>query len=138
MYFYDDGLLLKMTGALGKVSFDLSDRQGGTACRSRPPATSSRITDVALPSATFVTARRRMLVNVPFTIGATPRSSPSSPSTWATRSPCRKHRRHRRLRPGADLGRNLTGSFNPQRVTVATKNFISHWQAGTRSRSTPA
>jgi hypothetical protein len=126
MYFYDDGLLLKMTGAMVKPSFDLQVGKDGMSA-SRRSATSSRSPTSALPSATYVTAAPPMLINVPFTIGsyaaiitklafdmgneiALPESISATDGYGQVQI----------------SGRNLTGSFNPQRVTVATKDFISH------------
>ena len=69
MYFYDDGLLLKITGARGKVSFDFSV---GKAAMMMFEFTGHfvSITDVALPAATYDSTVPPILVNVPFTVGA--------------------------------------------------------------------
>lgn len=129
-FFYDDGLLLQMTGARGKCTFDL---QVGMPAMASFEFTGHfvSITDVALPVATYDSIVPPMLVNVPFTCDSYAAIISklafdlgielSIPENIAA----------------ADgygeiqiTGRNPTGSFNPLRVPVATKNFISQWQSG--------
>lgn len=130
MYFYDDGLLLKMTGGRGKCSFDYAV---GKAAMGSFDFTGHfvSITDAALPAAVYDSVVPPMLVNVPFSVGAYAAIISklafelgielSIPDSIAA----------------ADgygevqiTGRTPTGSFNPARVTVATKNFIADWQSG--------
>jgi hypothetical protein len=130
MYFYDDGLLLKITGARGTCSFDL---QVGAAimCNWEFTGHFVSITDVALPVATYDSTVPPMLVNVPFTVGGFAAVISklafdmgvelSIPENIAATDGYGEIQ---------ITGRNPTGSFNPLRVTVATKNFISEWQSG--------
>ena len=130
MFFYDDGLLLQMTGARGKCTFDL---QVGMPAMASFEFTGHyvSVTDVALPAATYDSVVPPMLVNVPFQCDSYAAIISklafdlgielSIPENIAA----------------ADgygevqiTGRNPTGSFNPLRVPVATKNFISQWQSG--------
>jgi hypothetical protein len=130
MYFYDDGLLLKLTGARGTCSFDL---QTGAAimCNWEFTGHFVSITDIALPSATYDSTVPPILVSVPFTVGAFAAVISklafdmgvelSIPENIAATDGYGEIQ---------ITGRNPTGSFNPLRVTVATKNFISEWQSG--------
>lgn len=130
MYFFDDGLRLIMTGCRGKTTFDLSV---GKAALMNFEFTGHfvSITDQALPSATYDTTVPVMLVNVPFAVGAysavinklafdmgvelaMPENIAATDGYGEVQI----------------VGRNITGSFNPLRVTVASKNFISDWQTG--------
>jgi hypothetical protein len=103
MYFYDDGLLLKMTGAMIKPSFDLSVGKAGFMSFEATGHFVS-ITDVALPAATYVTAAPPVLINVPFTIGAYAAIITKLAFDMGVRDRhAGEHLGHRRLRPGADL-----------------------------------
>jgi len=130
MYFYDDGLLLKMTGCRGKCSFDLPV---GAAAMASFDFTGHfvSITDVALPAATYDSTVPLPLISVPFTVGAYAAVisklafdlgiEVSIPESIAAVDGYGEVQ---------ITGRNPTGSFNPLRVTVATKNFINQWQTG--------
>ena len=130
MFFYDDGLLLQMIGARGKCTFDL---QVGMPAMATFEFTGHfvSVTDVSLPAATYDSVVPPILVAVPFTVDSYAAIisklafdmgiEVSIPENIAA----------------ADgygeiqiTGRNPTGSFNAQRVTVATKNFINQWQTG--------
>ncbi len=128
-YFYDDGLLLKMTGCRGKCSFDLSVGKAAMASFEFTGHFVS-LTDVALPSAVYDSAVPPMLVNVPFTVGgyaavisklafdlgielSIPESIAAADGYGEIQI----------------TGRLPTGSFNPLRVTKATKDFIADWQS---------
>jgi hypothetical protein len=130
MYFYDDGLRLIMTGARGKVSFDFQVGKPAMAAFEFIGHFVS-ITDQALPAGTFDTTVPPMLVNMPFSVGA----YSAVISKLA-------------LDMGVELaipeniaatdgygeiqiiGRKPTGSFNPLRVTIASKDFIADWRSG--------
>lgn len=130
MYFYDDGLRLILTGARGKCSFDFSVGKPAMAEFDFTGHFVS-ITDQALPAATYDSTSPPAIVSMPFAVGAYAAVinklafdlgiELSIPESVAA----------------ADgygeiqiTGRMPTGSFNPLRVTVATKNFISEWQTG--------
>jgi hypothetical protein len=130
MYFFDDGLRLVITGARGKCSFDL---QVGAAMFAMFEYTGHfvGITDVALPAATYDSAIPPVLINMPFTVGAfaavisklsfdlgTELSIPESIAATDGYGEIQI------------TGRNPSGSFNPLRVSVATKNFIADFQSG--------
>ena len=130
MYFYDDGLLLKLTGARGKCSFDFSVGKPAMVDFDFTGHFVS-VTDVALPAATYSSVVPPVIVNMPFTVGAyaavinklafdlgVELSIPESVSAADGYG------------ESQITGRMPTGSFNPLRVTVATKNFISDWQSG--------
>jgi hypothetical protein len=69
VYFYDDGLLLKMTGCRAKISFQLNVAQAPMATVEFAGHFVS-VTDVALPTPTYNAQLPVPLINVPFTIGA--------------------------------------------------------------------
>lgn len=130
MYFYDDGLLLKLTGCRGKCSFDFSVGKAAMASFDFTGHFVS-LTDAALPSATYDSALPPMLVNVPFTIGGYAAVISklafdlgielSIPENIAATDGYGEIQ---------ITGRTPTGSFNPARVTKATKDFIADWQSG--------
>lgn len=129
-YFYDDGLLLKLTGARGKCSFDLSV--------GKPPMVHFdftghfvSITDVALPTATYGSTLPSMLLNVPFTVGSYAAViSKLAFDLGITLSIPENLAAVDGYGEVQITGRKPTGSFNPQRVAVATKDFIGTWRAG--------
>jgi hypothetical protein len=129
-YFYDDGLLLKMTGARGKGNVELAVGSVGYYNWEFTGHFVS-VTDVALPSATYDSTSPAPLLNVPFqadTFAAVIAKlafdlgvEVAMPESMAA----------------ADgygevtiVGRNVTGSFDPARVLIATYNFITKWQTG--------
>lgn len=131
VYFYDDGLLFKVTGCRAKASFQFNV---GTAPMMTVEFVGhlASLTDVALATPTYTTTLPTPLINVPFTIGGYAAviskldfdignelvmpTDISSSDGYGT----------------VDIvGRHVTGSFDPLRVAVATKNFVSLWQAGT-------
>lgn len=130
VYFYDDGLLLKLTGCRGKCSFDMQVGSIGMMSFDLTGHFVS-LTDIALPTPTFRTNLPPALVNVPFLADAYAAVisklsidmglEVSVPDSIAA----------------ADgfgqvqiTGRHVTGSFDPQRVTKATYDFIAKWQGG--------
>jgi hypothetical protein len=131
MYFYDDGLLLKLTGARGKCSVDLPVGGAGMASFDFTGHFVS-VTDVALPVATYDSTVPPLYINAPFSVAAfaavinkldfdlgvelaIPESVAASDGYGEIQI----------------TGRNPAGSFNPLRVLVATRNFIADWQSGT-------
>jgi len=130
MFFYDDGLLLQMVGARGNCSFDL---QVGMPAMAQFEFTGHfvSITDVGLPAATYDSVVPPILVSVPFTADSYAAIisklafdmgiEVSIPENIAATDGYGEIQ---------ITGRNPTGSFNPLRVTVATKNFINQWQTG--------
>lgn len=130
MYFYDDGILLKITGARGKCSFDFSV---GAAAYVTFEFTGHFVsaTDVALPTVVYTTTVPVPLIALSFTADSyaavisklafdlgTELAIPDSISAVDGYGEIQI------------VGRNPTGSFNPQRVTVATYAFINKWQTG--------
>ncbi len=130
MYFYDDGLLLKVTGARGKVSFDLQVGKPAMAAFEFTGHFVS-VTDVALPAATYDSTVPVPLINMPFTIGAY--SAVISKLAFDLANELSLPENIAASDGYGEVqitGRLPTGSFNPLRVTVATKNFINQWQTG--------
>lgn len=128
MYFYDDGLLVKVTGARVKVTFDF---QVGQAPLMTFEATGHfvSITDAALPSATYDSTVPPMLLSVPFDIGSY--SAVISKLDFDLGNELSMPENIAAADGFGEVtltGRRLTGSFNPLRVTVATKNFVDQWQ----------
>src|SRR5574341_1320001 len=129
-YFYDDGLRLILTGSRGKCSFDY---QVGKPAMVEFDFTGHfvSITDQALPAATYSSIVPPMIVNLPFTVGAYAAviNKLAFDLGWELSLP-----ENMAATDGYGevqlTGRKPTGSFNPLRVTVATKNFISDFQSG--------
>jgi len=130
MYFYDDGLLLKITGARGKTNVDLSVGSVGYLMWEFTGHFVS-VTDVALPSATYDSSVPAALLNVPFaadTYAAVIAKlafdlgvEVSMPESMAATDGYGEI---------TIVGRNVTGSFDPARVLKATYDFIGKWQTG--------
>lgn len=130
VYFYDDGLLLKITGARGKTSVDLAVGAVGYLMWEFTGHFVS-VTDVALPTATYDATAPAPLLNVPFTadtfaaviaklafdLGV----EVSVPESMAATDGYGEIQ---------ITGRNVTGSFDPARVLKATYDFIGKWQGG--------
>jgi len=130
IYFYDDGLLLKMTGARGKTNLDLAVGSVGYLNWEFTGHFVS-ITDVALPAATYDSTAPVPLINVPFAADAYSAiiaklafdlgvEIATSESIAATDG----------YGEVTIVGRNVTGSFDPARVLKATYDFIGKWQGG--------
>ena len=130
IYFYDDGLLLKITGARGKSNVELAVGSVGYLNWEFTGHFVS-VTDVALPSATYDSTAPAPLLSVPFSVDtfsaviaklafdlgvevSVPESIAASDGYGEIQI----------------TGRGVTGSFDPARVLVATYNFISKWQTG--------
>jgi len=130
LYFYDDGLLLKITGARGKTNVDLAVGSVGYLMWEFTGHFVS-VTDVALPSATYDSTAPVPLLSVPFQADSysaviaklafdlgvevsVPESMAASDGYGEIQI----------------TGRAVTGSFDPARVLIATYNFISKWQTG--------
>jgi hypothetical protein len=129
-YFFDDGLRIILTGARGKPSFDVSVGKAGMVSWEFTGHFVS-IADVALPAATYLSNVPPMLVNVPFTISGFAAtiaklafdagielSTPDSISAVDGYGEV------------TISGRKLTGSFDPLRVAISTKDFIAQWRSG--------
>jgi hypothetical protein len=129
-YFYDDGLLLKITGARGKTNFELAVGSVGYLMWEFTGHFVS-VTDVVLPSATYDSTAPAPLINVPFSadsyaaviaklafdlgVEVSIPESIAAPDGYGEIT---------------ITGRGVTGSFDPTRVLIATYNFISKWQTG--------
>lgn len=132
MYFYDDGLLVIVTGARGKVNFDLQVGQRGMANFDMTGHLVGVFTDAALPSATYDSPVPPPVIGGAFAIAA----------YSAIASKLAFDMGNEIALPGsisaADgfgevqiTGRNVTGSFDAQRVSVATHDFITKFKAST-------
>jgi hypothetical protein len=131
VYFYDDGLLLKLTGCRAKINFAF---QLGAVAFVHFDIVGHfvSVTDVALAAPTYSSQVPVPLVNVPFTWG----------TFAATISKLDFDLGNELVMPGdiskADgygtidvVGRKVTGSIDPLRVAVASRDFISNWRNGT-------
>jgi hypothetical protein len=130
IYYYSDGLLYKITGARGTVTGNLEAGQTGKLSFTFTGKTSAP-TDVALVSPTLAATVPPRLVSVPFTIdsyaavisslefdaGITVSMPPSIAAADG----------YAQLRI---TERNLTGSFDPEAILVATQDFIGKWRSG--------
>lgn len=130
MYFYDDGRLLKITGARGKTNVDLSVGSVGFLNFEFTGHFVS-ITDVALPSATYDSTSPAPLLSVPF--AADSYSAIIAKLAFDLGVEVSTSESMAAADGYAEVlitGRQVTGSFDPAAVTVATYNFISKWQTG--------
>lgn len=131
LYFYLDGKLMKMTGALGTKTGDLSVGNYGKFSFSFTGHT-YQATDATIATPTYNSQIPPVLVSVPFTID----------SYAATITGLKYDTGVQVAKPGsisaADgygrltvTGRNVTGSIDPEDVLVATHDFEAKWRAGT-------
>lgn len=131
MYYYQDGTLMKLTGARGNVSFNLPVGEVGKASFTMTGHVSA-VTDVALPAATYDSIVPVPFIGASFSIGAYAAiiSNLTFDMSNAVSMP-----------PSANAsdgfgeiritGRNVAGSFDPEHQLVAVKPFDAEWRAGT-------
>lgn len=130
LYYYQDGTLLKLTGARGNASCQM-DAGGVPKMSFTFTGHIVSLTDVALASPTYNSAVPYAVVGTAFTVGgyaavisslafdlaneiATPSSISASDGFGEVRV----------------IGRDVQGSIDPEAVVVATNDFFSHWQDG--------
>lgn len=129
-YFFDDGLRLILTGGRCKTSFDFSVGQAPFMMFEYTGHFVS-IADIALPAATYISTVPVPLINMPFTIGAYAALISKLAFDLGTELSIPESIRATDGYGEVQItGRNPTGSFDPQRVTVATNNPINLWQTG--------
>ena len=130
MYFYDDGLLLKITGARGKTNVDLAVGSVGYLNWEFTGHFVS-VTDVALPSATYDSTAPSPLLSVPFAADAySAVISKLAFDLGAEISTDESIAAADGYGEVMVVGRQVTGSFDAARVTKATYDFIGKWQSG--------
>lgn len=131
IYYYSDGLLHIITGARGNVSFTF---EAGAAAKASFTFTGhdGGVSDAAMVTPTYDSSVPVPLINVPFSIGGysaviaslsldmgnavgTPPDMSASDGFGET----------------IITARDVNGSFDPEQVLIATKDYISEWKAGT-------
>ena len=134
--YYSDGIRHVLTGCRGTVSFALEAGSFGKASFTFTGHEATP-TDVSLVTPTYDSTVPPPLINVPFSIGgylavitnlavdltngiATPASISAADGFGEI----------------LITSRDVAGSFNPEQVLVATKNYISEWKAGTTAALT--
>jgi len=131
IWYYSDGLLHKLTGCRGNVSFNLEAGGAGKASFTFT-GHNAGVTDASLVSPTYDAAVPAPVINVPFSIGgysavinslsfdlsnglATPSDMSSSDGFGEV----------------IITARDVAGSFDPEQVLKATKDYINEWESGT-------
>lgn len=131
IYYFADGIRHVITGARGNVSFNL---EAGTFGKASFTFTGhdAGVTDVALPTPTYDTTVPPALIGVPFSIGgysaAINALSVDLGNSLAMPPQISASDGYGEIFISA---RDVQGSFDPAQVTVATKNYINEWKAGT-------
>jgi hypothetical protein len=131
IYYYADGMLHKLTGCRGNVSFSMEAGGAGKASFSFT-GHNAGVTDAAMVTPSYDSTVPAPVINVPFTIGgyasvinslsvdlsnglATPSDMSSSDGFGEV----------------IITARDVNGSFDPEAVLKATKDYINEWEAGT-------
>ncbi len=134
--YYSDGIRHVLTGCRGTVSFSLEAGSFGKASFTLTGHEATP-TDVSLVTPTYDTTVPPPLINVPFSIGSysavITTLSVDLSNTIATPSSISAANGYGEILITA---RDVNGSFNPDQVTVATKNYIGEWKAGTNGALT--
>jgi len=128
-YYYQDGTLLKVTGARGNMTASLAAGNVGK-CSFTFTGHLVSVTDVALASPTYNSAVPGVNIGTSFTVGgysaivneliidlANELGTPADMSASDGYSQVRV------------IGRDVQGSFDPEHVLVATNDFVGDWQA---------
>ncbi len=131
IYYYSDGLLHKITGARGNVSFNLETGAVGKATFNFV-GHDAGVTDTAMVSPSYDSVVPPPVLSVPFTIGAYSAviNALSIDMGNAVTTPPD-------MSAADGFGetiittRDANGSFDPEQVLLATKNYISEWKAST-------
>lgn len=136
IYFWEDGDLIKMTGCMGKVTFDLSTGAVGKASFTFTGQPSGDIAAAEVPTAAYSSMVPVPLIGVAFSLGGTVDVSKLSVDMGITVST-----------PASMIGangygdiyisdRNVTGSIDPFAKTASEKDYLVDWKAGTESALT--
>lgn len=131
IYYYSDGLLHKLTGCRGNASINLEAGGAGKVSFSFT-GHNAGVTDTALVSPTYDTTVPAPVINTPFSIGGYSSVINSLSADLANG-----------LSTPTDISssdgfgeviitsRDVAGSFDPEQVLKATKDYINEWEAGT-------
>ena len=131
IYYFQDGVLLKLTGARGVVTGTFATGQIGKLAFTFTGHIVAE-SDVALPSPTYVATVPPPVINTPFALGAFSAIVESLAFDMGNQ-----------IGAVPDMsavdgfgevritGRDVVGSFNPEATLIATHNFFSEWNAGT-------
>lgn len=131
IYHFEDGKRRIVTGCRGNVEFTMETGGIGKA-KFRFVGHEATPTDVALPTFTFDTTVPPAIKGGAFAIGGysaiisalnfNPNNALAMPPNFSATDGFAEIR---------ITGRDVSGSFDPEDVLVATKNFIADWKAGT-------
>lgn len=136
IYFWEDGDLIKLTGCMGKVTFDLSTGAIGKASFTFTGHQSGDISATEIPAASYSSTVPVPLIGVAFSLGGEIDVSKLSVDMGITVSTPASM--------GAENGygdiyisdRNVTGSIDPFAKTASEKDYLIDWKAGTESALT--
>lgn len=130
-YYYQDGTLMKLTGARGNVSFSFPVGEIGKASFTMT-GHASAVTDVALPAATYDSLVPTPFINAAFDLGGYAAIIGNFSFDMANALS---------MSPDANAsdgfgeiritGRDVAGSFDPEHQLVAVQPFDADWRAGT-------
>ena len=131
IYYFEDGKRAVITGCRGNVEFSMETGGIGKA-KFRFVGHEATPTDVALPTPTFDSTVPPAIKGGAFTIGGysaiisalnfNPNNALAMPPNFSAADGYAEIR---------ITGRDVSGSFDPEDVLVATKNFINEWKNGT-------
>jgi len=131
LYYYSDGLLHKITGAMGNASFDMSSNGIGKINFTFLGHDAGH-SDASLVSGSYDATVPPPIINVPFSIGgysAAIAALSMDLGNSVTAPPD--------MSSSDGFGdviinaRDVSGSFDPAQVLIAQKDFIGEWKAGT-------
>lgn len=131
IYYYEDGSLYKLLGAIGTVNLNMATGEIGYAEFTFTGHFDSPITDVALPAGVYDSAVPPPVINASFSalgyaaaISALSLDVANEVVTPSSMSSADGY---------GDIiiaDRDVAGSFDPQSELAATKNFVQEWQNG--------
>lgn len=136
IYVWEDGDVIKLTGCMGKVTFDLSTGSIGKASFTFTGHQSGNITKQSLPAATYSSMVPVPLIGVAFTLGEKVDVSKLSVDMGITVSTPDSMSSNDGYGNVYISDRNVTGSLDPLAKTADQKDYIANWNAGVESALT--
>ncbi len=136
IYFWEDGDLIKMTGAMGKVSFDLSTGAIGKASFTFTGHPAGNLSAAELPAASYSSMVPVPLIGVAFSMGGSLDVSKLSVDMGITVSTPSSMSAPNGYGDIYISDRNVTGSIDPFAKTANEKDYLADWKSGKESSLT--
>lgn len=139
IYLYEDGVLWKITGCRGNMSLDLPVSGYGKFTFQMTGHLSAVLADIAMPTATYIATAPVPFINSQFGLGGTPYLALINAlkldltNTVVTPPAVQAADGYGQIQI---VQRNPKGTFDPELDTVAAREFIAMWQAGTKEALT--